>query len=53
MVVENRVVPLLDDVIQVAKIVQEANRIFLKDQVLFSNNWFLNNQPFNQYVTLL
>lgn len=32
MVVENRVVPLLDDVIQVAKIVQEANRIFLKDQ---------------------
>jgi phosphorylase kinase alpha/beta subunit len=33
MVVENRVVPLLDDVIQVAKIVKEANRIFLKDQV--------------------
>jgi hypothetical protein len=35
MVVENRVVPLLDDVIQVAKIVQEANRIFLKDQVSY------------------
>ena len=33
MVVENRVVPLLDDVIQVAKIVKEANRIFLRDQV--------------------
>ena len=33
MVVENRVVPLLDDVIQVAKIVKEANKIFLKDQV--------------------
>ena len=33
MVVENRIVPLLDDVIQVAKIVKEANRIFLRDQV--------------------
>ena len=33
MVVENRIVPLLDDVIQVAKIVKEANKIFLRDQV--------------------
>jgi len=31
--VENRVVPFLDDVIDVAKIVTEANKIFLKDQV--------------------
>lgn len=31
--VENRVVPFLDDVIHVAKIVTEANKIFLKDQV--------------------
>ena len=40
MVVENRIVPLLDDVIQVAKIVKEANKIFLRDQVflLLSNS---------------
>ena len=39
MVVENRVVPLLDDVIQVAKIVKEANKIFLKDQVSIKNTY--------------